>query len=285
LRQYVRLSSIRFTETIESETGDRVRHCTTKDIPVFELWNGRKSLITVRSNGQRNASETDEERSGEENETPRRPRRSKKSLAGHIIIFETEQEDGAVKEQAIWLQRKIGVKVLGGIIRLGCMLTKKTPPSSQSEDDDGDDEAFEAWELSVDEEGNPFFVKVVIMPSYVLHQANDDFSRGSKHNATNELIALQRIAANANANGNGDSGAGAGLTVETHVIGSSLIGTKDECVYAVLPHNPNGTLMQYTVSHGNLEEGVARFFFQQILKVSVYKRKAHPKKKFFLLPH
>jgi hypothetical protein len=202
---------------------------------MFEEWNGRRSSL-VQGNMPL-TKENDLSAGQDALVKPPRLLRSQ-SMTGHIIVFEPDEEPPL----AFWLQRKIEVKAGGGIIRLGCRLQKKSKPQVEETSSD-------IWELDVDELGNPFFVKVAMMSTDIL--------RGDEpgQNAINELIAFQLIAENNNG-------------IDNHVIGTNLLGSCEAHVYAVLPHNADGTLMQYTLSHGTLEEPVARFFFRQILQVS-----------------
>ena len=201
---------------------------------MFEEWNGRRSSLV-----QGNMQLSKDDLCGGRDALVEPPRLLRsQSMTGHILVFDHNEKP----PQAFWLQRKIGVKVGGGIIRLGCRLQKKSKPQSEESSSD-------TWELAVDELGNPFFVKVAMMSTDILT------GREAGQNAINELMALQLIAEHSNG-------------IENHVIGTNMMGSCETHVYAVLPHYADGTLMQYTLSHGNLEESVARFFFRQILQVS-----------------
>jgi hypothetical protein len=198
---------------------------------ICEQWTGRNCLVT-----QAEAEADTSYAISVGNEGPVRPTllQRSQSMAGHIVVFEPDGEPA----KAFWLQRKIGGKVGGGIIRLGYRLQ-----STQRIKD-----ASESWELDVDEEGNPLYVKVVILARDVLE------SHDQGQNAINELSALQLVAENSKG-------------IQTHVQGSSLLGACEKHVYVILPHYPDGTLMQYTMSQGNLKESNARVFFRQILQV------------------
>jgi len=202
---------------------------------MFEEWNGRRSSLLV----QGNMPLTKDDLCTGQDALVKPPRLLRsQSMAGHIIVFEPNEEP----PQAFWLQRKIGVKVGGGIIRLGCRLQKKSNPQIEESSSD-------IWELAADELGNPFFVKVAMMSNDILTDPE------TGQNAINELIALHLIAEHSNG-------------IENHVIGTNMLGSCEAHVYAVLPHYADGSLMQYTLCHGKLDESVARWFFRQILKVS-----------------
>ena len=106
-----------------------------------------------------------------------------------------------------------------------------------------------AWELEIDENGQPILAKV-----HIVHNSN---SGDLEHQEMllNELGALHKIAQHTDSSG--------------HVVGSNLMAQDPErhTIYAILPHHRDGTLLQFCQSSGNLPEPLARFLFRQILKV------------------
>ena len=163
------------------------------------------------------------------------------TMGGNIVVFE---KDGS-PPQAFWLQRKIG-KSSNGVIRLGYKLRPNTKPTFK--------DSTEAWELAIDEDGSQPIVTINMMHSSVLDHKQDD--KGF-HNPLDELSALQMIAKHDN-------------TSNSHVVGTDLIATCSQHLYAILPYHPDGTLLQYCQNMGSLPEPVARFFFRQILQVSFF---------------
>jgi hypothetical protein len=160
------------------------------------------------------------------------------TMAGNIIIFE---EDGK-PPQAFWLQRKIG-KSSNGVIRLGYKLRPNSKPKFKDSTD--------AWELAIDESSIQPIVTINMMHSSVLDLKPED---KDFHNPLDELSALQMIARHDNSE-------------NAHVVGTELVATCSQHLYAILPYHPDGTLLQYCQTVGSLDEPVARFFFRQILKV------------------
>jgi hypothetical protein len=211
------------------------------DIPedkdaVQEEWNGRRTI----SSGNGSSSDIPET----DNSSKFGPThlQREKTMAGNKIIFEPDGEP----PQAFWLQRKIG-KSSHGIIRLGYKLRRNTKPSFEG--------SPEAWELDVDEAGEASLFKFLIMHSSVLDMKSDNHEVQSP---LDNLSALQMIAQNNNAN-------------DAHVVGAYLLGACPSFLYAVIPYYPDGTLLQYCMTNGPLEEPIARFFFRQIVKVRIYR--------------
>jgi hypothetical protein len=202
--------------------------------PIFE----HDIVSTIHGDADRSSRNSDSLRGDAEGATsvvqPRILQRSQ-SMTGKILLFESHDGEPV---QAFWLQRKLGNKMGGGIVRLGYRLYKQ----NQSPWNDS-----EVWKLDVDQGGKPLYVRVVMVPISVLEH-------GTGHSDANELCALQLIAEHSNG-------------VESHVMGTNLLGADDTHIYAVVPHYRDGTLLQYTLSQGTLEEPHARFFFQQILQV------------------
>jgi serine/threonine protein kinase len=164
------------------------------------------------------------------------------TMAGNIVVF----EDDGKPPQAFWLQRKIS-KSSSGVIRLAYKLRPNTKPEFK--------ESTEAWELATEESGHQPMVTIHMMHSSVLDSKSED---KDVHNPLDELSALQMIAKHK------DSG-------DAHVVGTDIVATCSQHVYAVLPYHRDGTLLQYCLAEGSLNESVARFFFSQILKVRCWK--------------
>ncbi len=162
-----------------------------------------------------------------------------RTMGGNIVVLEPDGEP----PQAFWLQRKIGLSS-HGVIRLGYKLRRNTKASFKGPSN--------AWQLDMNEEGETSLVKITIMHSSILDMKVDCHEG---QNPLNELSALQMIANHSNIE-------------DAHVVGTRLVGTCTSYVYSVLPYYPDGTLLHYCVSKGNLEEPVARFLFKQILQVS-----------------
>lgn len=198
-----------------------------------EAWNGRKSFTMSPSPLEAPPSPT------EKSFGPSLLQRSK-TMAGNIVVLE---EDGH-PPRAYWLSRKIG-KSPNGVIRLGYQLRPNSKPEFK--------DSLEAWELATDEiEEEPILVVVHIMHTSVMDM---DGEGGVAHRPLDELSALQIIAKHKGSD-------------EGHVIASSLVATCASHVYAIMPYHADGTLMQYCLENGSLDETIARFFFRQILKVS-----------------
>jgi hypothetical protein len=166
--------------------------------------------------------------------------RRSKTMDGNILIFEPEGEP----PQAFWMQRKIGNSASGSIVRLAYKLQPNTDPGFKNS-------VSTIWQIATDEEGVFSIVAIKIMHSSVLDQKPDS---SALHNPLDEISALHLIAKQNNSE-------------DAHIVGSDLLACCSQYVYAVVPHHPDGTLLQFCQTAGNLEEPVARFFFQQILQV------------------
>eukprot|EP00934_Nitzschia_sp_Nitz4_P006134 Nitzschia sp. Nitz4//scaffold207_size38617//31156//32532//NITZ4_007681-RA/size38617-snap-gene-0.3-mRNA-1//1//CDS//3329541623//6124//frame0 len=161
-----------------------------------------------------------------------------KTLSGNIIVIESENGE---PEQAFWLQRKIGkLPSSDGVVRLAYRLRRRTSKDAEN------------WELDVDEFGDPSIVKVNMLHSSVLEKSSEEEQTGII-SCRDELSALQMIASY-------------GSTESSHVVGTPLVATCSNYVYVVLPYYPEGTLLQYCLFKGTLDEAEARFYFQQILQ-------------------
>lgn len=195
-----------------------------------EEWTGRKSKIITPL--------TEAPPSPEKSFGPSLLQRAK-TMAGNIVVLE---EDGN-PPRAYWLSRKIG-KSSKGVTRLGYELRPNSKPEFK--------DSHEAWEIAMEENGeDPILVIVQIMHSSVLDMDNEG---GMVHRPVDELSALQMIAKHKSPE-------------EGHVVATRLVGTCSSHVYAILPYHRDGTLMQYCLENGSLDESVARFFFRQILQV------------------
>lgn len=205
--------------------------------PIKEEWYGRRSF--TRGKG---SSSSEPFASAGDRKTFAGPThlQREKTMAGNIVIFDLDGEP----PQAFWLQRKIG-KLSHGVIRLGYRLRRNRKPDFK--------ESNEAWELDLDETGDAFLVKFLIMHSSVLDMKSDN--QEAVRSPLDNLSALQMVAQNKSPD-------------EAHVVGALLLGACSSHLYAVIPYYPDGTLWQYCISKGNVEEPIARFFFRQILQVS-----------------
>jgi hypothetical protein len=167
------------------------------------------------------------------------------TLAGNILVIENEGSEA----HAFWLQRKVG-HTAHGSIRLGFVLLSSSTSEGKvwslaSGGDEGDDEAGMNYQM----------VAIKILNTSVLDSDHTD----ELHNPISELSALQMIADHYEKTGMQPQGG--------HVIATKLVAVSSQNVYAILPYYPDGTLFQYCLAQGSLKETVARFFFQQILKV------------------
>jgi hypothetical protein len=167
------------------------------------------------------------------------------TLAGNILVIENEGSEA----QAFWLQRKVG-QTANGSIRLGFVLLSSSTSDGKvwslaSGGDEGEEEAGMNYQM----------VAIKILDTSVLDSDHTD----ELHNPISELSALQMIADHFEKTGKQPQG--------EHVIATKLVAVSSQNVYAILPYYPDGTLFQYCLAQGSLKEPVARFFFQQILKV------------------
>jgi hypothetical protein len=196
----------------------------------------------------------------------------KQTMSGDIVVmtFNTNDNnhdiarDATMTPCAFWLQRKLR-KTHDGLIRLGYQLKQqKQHPHPVSTASVG------KWELDTDVLGQPKFVTIHILPSSVLDdqptQSQDRavvVATANAYSHLNELSALQRIANHHHQHH---------LHTTTskqrkHVVGTRLVATSSQYVYAVLPYYRDGTLLQFCQMVGPLMEPLARFFFKQIVKV------------------
>jgi hypothetical protein len=187
------------------------------------------------------------------------PLERSQTMSGNIVVITspaTSNDDSATTTTdstefpcAFWLQRKL-CKTHGGMIRLGYQL--KQPSSSKQS------LSSTKWELHTDALGRQSMVTIHVLPSSIL----DDTPSSPKYIATaanvysplNEFSALQRIARHHSSE-------------PKHVVGTDLVATSSQHVYAVLPYHRDGTLLEFCQRPGQLPEPLARFFFRQIVKV------------------
>jgi hypothetical protein len=168
-----------------------------------------------------------------------------KTLAAQNHILVVEHAEG---KKAYLLQRKVGTTAHGSI-RVGYVL--KDPKAT----DDG------VWEMAepssgYQEDHQPEMVSVIIEErSKVLSDAMG--SRGNTSiDPAAELSALQLVATH------DPEGGG-------HVLGSMNIACDQQYVYAITDYHREGSLFEYCAEVGRLGEPEARFFFRQILRVSM----------------
>jgi len=158
--------------------------------------------------------------------------------------------------------------------------------------DDQDQDTNRRWELDTDEFGRLTLVRVHILHNSII--VNEDtlevegdaniISNSSCNNnqdvvvnySLNELSALQLINKHTHhqyqQQQHSSSSSLKEFTKETkvHVVGTKLIATAGENIYAVLPYYRDGTLLQFCQSIDFLDESLARFIFRQIIQVRKY---------------
>jgi hypothetical protein len=191
------------------------------------------------------------------------PLERSQTMSGNIVVITspaTSNDDSATTAKttitdstefpcAFWLQRKLG-KTHGGMIRLGYRL-KQLSFSKQSL-------SSTKWELHTDAAGRRSMVTIHIFPSSILDDTPSSFKDiaavTNVYSPLNELSALQRIARHQS-------------NEPKHVVGTDLVATSSQHVYAVLPYHRDGTLLEFCQRAGQLPEPLARFFFRQIVKV------------------
>jgi hypothetical protein len=181
----------------------------------------------------------------------------KQTMSGNILIVSpttaTTSDDtteGPSSPSAYWLQRKIG-KTGHGLMRLGYKLKFKQEEGG-------------CWELHTDNDGRQTVVTVYMMHTSVLDDnkrkstRDDDDSVGAGcHSPVDELSALQMIAKY-------------DPTETAHVVGTNIVATCSQHLYAILPYHRDGNLLEFCQTVGCFEEPLARFIFQQIVQVSFH---------------
>jgi len=183
-------------------------------------------------------------------------------MSGNIVIVTPPpNDDHEASPSAFWLQRKIGKTAAQGLIRLGYKLRlndDKDKHSATSSSSVGG-----CWELETDPMGRQTIVAVYMLHSSVLDQQTTKNSATKEEKMTStramvspldELSALQMVANYNNS------------TESAHVVGTNLIATCSQHVYAILPYHRDGNLSQFCQTVGNLEEPLARYIFRQIVK-------------------
>ena len=171
-------------------------------------------------------------------ETPGPPALKRRcSQSGNILLV--DHLDG---QKAYFLQRKIA-KTTFGCIRVGFLCEQK---------EENDDDTGMEWEVIKSDGIYPFeMVAVKIEPKEKVLRTDEN---SDENDPTVELSALQMVAA-------------IDPNEESCVVGTSCICADHVNVFVIFPFHGEGTLFQYVVESGRLEESVARHFFQQILKV------------------
>jgi hypothetical protein len=169
------------------------------------------------------------------------------TMNGNILIVE---EDGK-PSRAFWLQRKVN-QLTHGTVRLGFSLQPNTNPEFA--------ESGGTWELLTPPEtdgGHHKMVQIEMLDTMILDmKLSADEASSVVRSPLHEICALQMVADHKDT-----------TTRDAHVVGSKLVATTPEHVFVVMPYHRDGTLFQYCLTKGSLEEPVARFFFRQILKV------------------
>lgn len=182
--------------------------------------------------------------------------RRSKTMDGNILIVEPDGEP----PQAFWLQRKIGTHSSSSAASSGGLSCVRLAYKLQP-DKSYANAASTVWQIAQNEDdgiGPPGRgERLPIVAIKMMHSSILDTNKNSSefHNPLDEISALSLVA---NYNNNSD---------EAHIIGSDLVASCSQYVYAVVPHHPDGTLLQFCQSAGSLDEPVARFFFRQILQV------------------
>jgi hypothetical protein len=162
----------------------------------------------------------------------------------HILVV--EHEEG---EKAYLLQRKVGTTAHGSI-RVGYLLRD---PKAAGEG---------VWELAEPSSGHSKGDHQHVMVSVIMEEKSKVLSdEGGSHGNSSidpaaELSALQLVAKY------DPEGVG-------HVLGTTNIACDQEYVYAVTDYHRDGSLFEYCAEVGRLGEPEARFFFRQILGVSI----------------
>lgn len=170
-------------------------------------------------------------------ESPGPALKSRFSQPGNILLV--DHPDGP---KSYFLQRKIA-KTTFGCIRVGFLCERR----KECDNDTGME-----WEVIKSGGIYPFeMVAVKIEPREKALKTDESTD---ENNPTVELSALQMVTA-------------IDPNEESCVVGSSCICTDHLNVFVIFPFHGEGTLFQYVVESGRLEESVARHFFQQILKV------------------
>jgi hypothetical protein len=164
------------------------------------------------------------------------------TMHGNVVIIE---EDGK-PPRAFWLQRKMS-QLTHKTVRLGFTVQPNTNPEFAGSEG--------SWELTPPEttDGHHKLVQIEMLDTRILDM-NSSAEASPVHSPLHEICALQLVAEH---NDNRDA----------HVVGTKLVATSTQNVFVVMPYHRDGTLFQYCLAKGSLEEPVAKFFFRQILKV------------------
>jgi serine/threonine protein kinase len=169
-----------------------------------------------------------------------------KNLVAQNHILVVEHEEG---KKAYLLQRKVGTTAHGSI-RVGYVL--KDPKAV----DEG------VWELEEPSSGHPKGDHQHEMVSVIMEEKSKVLSdENGSHGNTSidpaaELSALQLVATH------DPEGVG-------HVLGTANIACDEQYVYAITDYHREGSLFEYCAEVGYLSEAEARFFFRQIIRVSM----------------
>jgi hypothetical protein len=208
----------------------------------------------------------------------------RQTMSGNILVVTPSpsssssshhhSEEDDVTPVAFWLQRKLGTSAMHGqgLVRLGYKLR---PDLTKESSKLSSHSPPECWELETDEEGRPTLVAIHIMDSSVLdkQQFTSASAASSSSSSTelsqimapcDELSALQMIARHSGHTCDGTNG----HNCTSHVVGTNMVATCPQKVYAILPFHRDGSLLHFCQTVGGpLEEPLARFIFQQIVQV------------------
>lgn len=157
------------------------------------------------------------------------------SLSGNILLIHGPEGDSA-----IFLQRKIS-KTTFGSVRVGFRVEQKALK---------DDVGIE-WDVIRSDGPYPF--EMVAVKLQDKHKVMTELE-GNVIDPKAELSALQVISK-------------CDLNGESRVVRAEYICSDKSTLYSIMPFNGEGSLFQYVVECGRLDEPVARHFFQQILQV------------------
>ena len=159
------------------------------------------------------------------------------SLSGNILLVNHPDKG----DTAYFLQRKLS-KTTHGSVRVGFKVEQKKLV---------DDVGIE-WDVIKSDGPYPFeMFAIKLQDKQKILSTKDMVMMDPKV----ELSALQLIAEK---DPNGDG----------HVISAHYLCTDRNTVFSITPFSGEGSLFEFVVECGRLEEPVARYYFQQILKVS-----------------
>lgn len=173
-------------------------------------------------------------------------------LRGNILVL--EDPSSGESSRAYWLQRKLS-KTTNGYARVGFLVrpTKTSGARRVEHRDGGEDE----WCVQPSERG-PYPFEMVAIKIQDRAKLEGKSQSAQQHieirDPMVEMSALQMVYAN-------------DLSRSGHVVCTREICSDDSHVYIIVPFHGEGSLFEYVMEKGGLGEGVARHFFQQIIRV------------------